>query len=109
HGPHAGSGRAEHHVYGTDFALRLDKRGTGLGEFAGKVLRDITLGGYGVAEIAAHASLDGRHGNSLVPLDELSAAHFCCSLKTVMATSGHISAQRAQPVHFSAPENRATV
>src|SRR5450759_2638623 len=26
-----------------------------------------------------------------------------------MATSGHISAHRAQPVHFSGPENTATV
>jgi hypothetical protein len=31
------------------------------------------------------------------------------SLKTMMATSGHISAHKAQPVHFSGPEKTATV
>jgi hypothetical protein len=31
------------------------------------------------------------------------------SLKTVMATSGHISAHKLQPVHFSGVENIATV
>jgi hypothetical protein len=64
-----------------------------------------------IAEITAATGLNGSHRYGFVTFDKYFFKRICWhvrhSLKTVIATSGHISAQSEQPVHFSGPENTA--
>ena len=99
HGPGPGGGGAEEHVDGSDFAFRLDETALDFREFLGKEFGDIVLRGDRVAEIIPAAGFDGAAGQGFVAFYEKTFLHRKAYLHTSMTTSGHISAQRAQPVH----------
>ena len=104
HGPHPAGARAEQHVDRGDFALGLDERAAERGQFARHIFRDIALRGDRIAEVVAAAGGDRPHRDRFISLDEQvlffdSSPHCSPALrsrKTVIATSGHICAQRAQ-------------
>lgn len=94
---------AQQHVDGGHFAFGLHELAAAFGQPEGHGLGDLVLRRDGIAEIAAAAGVQGAKGHSFIALDENAVVtHAVFSvfldLKTRMATSGHMSAQEAQPV-----------
>ena len=103
HGRDAAGAGAQQHVDGGHFAFGLHELAAAFGQPEGHGLGDLVLRRDGIAEIAAAAGVQGAKGHSFIALDENAVVtHAVFSvfldLKTRMATSGHMSAQEAQPV-----------
>ena len=101
HGAYAGGGGAEDHVDRGDLALGLKKHAAYLGELLRHVGRELRLGSDGVAEEVTAARADGGLAESFVALHKNFFCHCSGSFLqryTVIAASGHICAQDAQPV-----------
>ena len=99
---------AVNHIYCGNFAFSLQKRTAYFRHSFSHICGNFGLRGYGVAKIAAAARIYSAKGHGLVALDEHT---FGCSahalpplvfalLNTRMATSGHMTAHEAQPVHW---------
>ena len=92
-------GCAVHHIDGSDFAFRLQIGAALFGHALGHVGCKLGLRGDRVTEEESATCADGALGDGLVALHEYFLCHVS-HLQTVIATSGHITAHVAQPVHW---------
>ena len=108
HGAGACRGSSVNHVDGGYFAFGLQIRSANFRHSLGHICGELGLGGDGVPE---EVSAPGRYGggsHGLVALHE-NLVLFChmYHLHTLIATSGHMVAQFAQPVHLFSSTRRA--
>ena len=102
HDAGAGGGHAVDHVDGGNLGLSLEEHAADLGETLGHVGRDLGLGGDGVTEVVAAARDDGGLRDGLVTLHKYLICHVGHSpFSTLMMQSGHMVAQKAQPMQSS--------